>query len=62
MSVIAAESNEELIKKLCSMPAAELAVAKGNSKQSKIKLARAKELSLHMSLNKCLNKATLIET
>ena len=58
--IVAGESNEEVIAKLCIMSAANLAVVKSNSKQSGITLARAKELSHHLSLNKCLNKATLI--
>ena len=54
-------SVEDEIEWLCNLPAEDLEIAKGSSKLSGISLARAKQLSVHMSLNRCFNKSILID-
>ena len=54
-------SVEDVIEWLCNLPAEDLEIAKGTSKLSRISLARAKQLSVHMSLNRCFNKSILID-
>ena len=54
-------SVETEIEWLCNLPAAELEVAKGSSKLFGISLARAKQLSVHLSLNRCFNESVLID-
>ena len=54
-------SEETEIEWLCNLPAADLEIAKGSSKLSGISLARAKQLSVHLSLNRCISKSVLID-
>lgn len=49
------------IEWLCNLSAEDLETAKGSSKLSGISLTRAKQLSVHLSLNRCLNKSILID-
>jgi hypothetical protein len=52
---------DQEISRLCSFSEEDLLRAKGSSKLSGITLDRAKQLSSHLSLNKCFNKPTLID-
>lgn len=54
-------SEEAEIEWLRNLPAAGLEIAKGSSKLSGISLARAKQLSVHLSLNRCSNKSILMD-
>lgn len=49
------------IEWLCNLPAEELKIVKKSSKLSGISLARAKQLSEHLSLNRCFNKSILLD-
>lgn len=46
---------------LCNLSPQDLEIAKGSSKLSGISLTRAKQLSVHLSLNWCFNKSVLID-
>ena len=49
------------IDKLCSLSVDDLKRVKGSSKLSGISLSRVKQISEHLSLNRCFNKSILID-
>ena len=54
-------SVEEEIEWLCNLPAEDLEIVKGCLNLSGISLARAEQLPVHLSLNRCFNKSILID-
>ena len=59
--VVPATSIEDEISRICLLSEGELLRAKGSSKLSGVSLAMAKQMSIHLQLNRSYNKSTLID-